>query len=258
MDTLRERRIAVTRAEEDARSLVQALRSRGAEVFVHPAIRRVPPRDPSALQEAVGRLGRGHYDGALFTSPAAVAALRRVWGDEPLPVGILGAVGPATRAALEAWSGGPVIVGPRHDGASLAEAIVKALGERLRGARFLQPRAEEGRTELREGLEEAGAEVEVVAAYRTEPVVAAALQDLRSRLERKEVDAVVFASPSAVRAVAEACGGSLAPMGSIWAVAIGQTTARALREANASKVEAAAEATDEAIVEALERRLADP
>lgn len=257
METLRERRIAVTRTEEDARSLVGMLRSKGAEVFVHPAIRRVPPRDPTALEEAVGRLRRGLYDGALFTSPAAVAALRRIWGDASLPVGILGAVGPATRAALEAWTGGPVIVGPRHDGASLAEAMVGALGERLRGARFLQPRAEAGRTELREGLEEAGARVEVVAAYRTEPEDAAALRGLRLRLERREVDAVVFASPSAVRAVAEACGGSLSRMGTIWGVAIGRTTAHALREAGAPRVEVALEATDEAIVEALERRLAD-
>lgn len=252
------RRIALTRTEEDARSLAEKLRSRGAEVLVHPAIRRVPPRDVEALRKAVARLRRGDYDGVLFTSPAAVGALQGEWGKAPLPVEIVGAVGPATRAALGPWSWGEVVVAPRHDGASLAEALAMRLGDRLSGMRFLQPRAEEGREELRRGLEVAGARVDVVAAYRTEAVAAEELRDLVARLQREDLDAVVFASPSAVAAVAAACGGTLAGLGSAYCVAIGRTTAEALRRAGAARVQTAAAATDEALVEAVERCLGAP
>jgi len=249
------RRIALTRTEEDARSLAEKLRQRGAEVLVHPAIRRAPARDLEAFRGAVDRLRAGGYDGVLFTSASAVKALRQAWGDAPLRVGILGAVGPATRAALASWTGGEIVVGARHDGASLAEALAEHLGARLSGMRFLQPRAEEGREELRQGLEAAGAFVDVVAAYRTEPAAAGELRELRERLERGELDAVVFASPSAVAAVAAACGGTLAGLGSAYCVAIGKTTAEALRRAGAPRVEAAAHATDDALIETLQRCL---
>lgn len=254
MGALRGRRIIVTRTEEDARGLAEDLRARGAEVRVRPAIRRVPPRDPAPLAAAIERLRAGGYDGVLLTSPAAVASLRARLGTAPFPARIFGAVGPATEAALRDWGKGPIVVGPRHDGASLAEALVAWLGPTLRGMHFLQPRAEEGREELAQGLAEAGADVEVVAAYRTLPEDDAALAALRRCLEEEAPDAVIFASPSAVRATARALGGSLAGL-SAWAVAIGETTGCALREAGALRIEVAAAATEAALMQAVERAL---
>lgn len=245
-------RIAITRSREDSRSLAAALRARGAEVSIHPAIRRLPPSDPKPLEEALERLRGGRYHGLLFTSPAGVEAVRHLLGDAPFPAALFGAVGPATRAALEAWGKGPIVVAPHHDGASLAQALIEALGGGLPGLCFLQPRAEEGREELRRGLEAAGAEVEVVAAYRTVPEPPARLAALREGLGAGAFDAVIFASPSAVRAVV---GEGSPRWGETWAVAIGETTARALRKAGVTRVAAAAEATDEALIEEVARLL---
>lgn len=250
--SLRGRRVAITRTEDDARGLAEALRARGAEVWIRPAIRRAPPSDPGPLRAAVEGLLAGGYDGVLCTSPAAVAALRRLVGETPFPASLFGAVGPATEAALVEWKKGPIVVGPRHDGRSLAEALVDRM--EMRGLTFLQPRAEEGREELAQGLGAAGARVDVVAAYRTLPATDEALVSLRESLEEGELDAVIFASPSAVRATAGAMGGSLRNLAP-RAVAIGETTAGALREAGAPRVVAAAEATDEALIEAVEGSL---
>lgn len=245
-------RVAITRTEEDARGLARALRARGAEVAIHPAIRRAPPSDPRALEGALKRLLQGDYEGVLFTSPASVHVLRGRLGEAPFPAEIFGAVGPGTMAALEDWGKGPTLMGPRHDGVSLAETFLSEFGERLVGMRFLQPRAEEGREELSRILEAAGARVEVVPAYRTLAREAAELAPLCRRLRRGDLDAVVFASPSAVRAVRLACGAGF--LGEALGLAIGETTAEALRRAGARRVAAAEEATDAALVEALERR----
>lgn len=245
-------RVAITRTEGDSRGLTDALRARGARVLVCPAIRRAPPSDPAALERAIEGLAAGRYEGVLFTSPWSVRVVRARLGEEPLSARVFGAVGPATRAAIGGWGRGPIVLGPRHDGVSLAEALAEALGDELAALRFLQPRAEEGREELSRLLAARGARVDVVPAYRTLGRDAAALAPLREALERGTLDAVIFASPSAVRAVRAACGEAF--LGSALGLAIGQTTAAALRAAGAKRVAVAAEATDAALVEALEAR----
>lgn len=247
------RRVAITRTHEDSETLARRLRDLGVEVLVVPAIQRAPPRDPALLDEAVARLLRGEYEGALFTSPTSVRVLRERLGERLLSLQVLGAVGPATEAALLDWGQGPIVLAPRHDGASLAEALIAQLGERLSGMRLLQPRAEEGREELSRGLLSRGARVEVLPAYRTLPRGPKALAPLCTALAKGALDAVIFASPSAVRAVRDACGAAF--LGRAIGVAIGQTTASALREAGARRVEAAEEATDEGLLSALRRSL---
>jgi uroporphyrinogen-III synthase/uroporphyrinogen III methyltransferase/synthase len=139
----------------------------------------------------------------------------------------LAAVGPATSARLAAGLRPPDLAAAEASGEGLARALAGLVG----GKRVLLPRAAEGRPELFAGLSGAGAEVTTVEAYRTLPVPRERLLPLAGWIERGEVDAVAFASPSAVRAVAAALLALRPKLRHALLAAIGPTTAAALCEA---------------------------
>lgn len=190
-------RVLVTRAEEQAGALAETLRRAGAEPVVLPTIRIVPVSGP-ALDAPIADLD--NYDLLVFTSANAVrhfaraAAARGVALVERGPKALC--VGPVTaRAAAEAGLSVEALPA-RFD----AEGVLEALAQRypLAGRRILLPRAERAREVLPEGLRRAGAAVEVVAVYRTEPAPLDA-DALRGRLVRGEIHALTFTSPSTVR-----------------------------------------------------------
>lgn len=243
--------VIITRPAEQAASLAARLEARGLRVGVVPAIRRVPPASWEPLDRGIAELLRGAYAGVLFTSPAAVEAFfSRLPG--ALPEGlVIGAVGRGSAAALRARGLDAAVVPDEGHGVGLAEALIDQFGDRLRSMRFLQPRAAEGREELSAILGRAGSPVDVVDAYRTVLAGPAALAPLGEAIERAEVGALVFASPSAVRAVVEAIG----LPADVPAVAIGGTTAVALQAAGARRIVVATQPEDDAleaaVVEAL-------
>lgn len=242
--------VAITRPAEQAAGLAELLRARGIEPLVAPAIRRVAPASWAPLDRGIELLGRGHYAGVLVTSPAAVASFadRARRAGARVPAGVLvGAVGEGTAAALRAIGLQVDVVPPEGNGEGLAAALIDRLGPRLQGMRFLQPRAAEGRTELSRDLVAAGARVDVVDAYRTLPATAAELAPLRDALGHHGLSAIVFASPSAVRAVHEALG----PIPDLPSVAIGGTTAVALQAAGYRRIHVAASPDDEALCRAV-------
>jgi uroporphyrinogen-III synthase len=79
---------------------------------------------------------------------------------------------------------------------------------------------------------------------------------LAAALEQGAVDAVTFASPSAVRSVVAALGGSARLLERMVLAAIGPTTAAELRAAGLSVAVQPASASGPALAEALARRLA--
>jgi uroporphyrinogen III methyltransferase/synthase len=107
------------------------------------------------------------------------------------------AVGAATAALLP---GQPII--PKS-GAG-AEALLAELVPLVRGKRVLVPRAERGNPAVVNGLEQAGAVVEVLTLYRTVTPRTADRSVLR------DLDAVSFASGSAVRGFVALAGAAAA------------------------------------------------
>lgn len=249
--------VAVTRPEESARSLAAALERVGAVPLLAPAIRRAPPKSYRALDAGVAALVAGELDGVLFTSPAAVpvfvgrllrqgdaTALRGKW---------IAAVGAGTAAALRARGLKPQVVA-NGGGAELAALLCERLGSPVAGARFLLPRAAGGREELRDGLVAAGAAVKIADAYRIEPAKKADMEPLAAALGAGDVTAVLFASPSAVDAVANALGRSASRLlAGTHLVAIGRTTAKAIEELGFEVAAVADQPTDEDLVAATVR-----
>ncbi len=282
-------RVVTTRGGMEDDRLRSLLAAAGADVLPWPTSAYPPPRDPAPLAAALARLGR--FDWVVFTSARAVAAVGEgqaaaAGGPAPgrAPGPRVAVVGPATaRAATGA--GWTVAVEGRGPGARGLAAQVAATFP-VAGARVLFPAASGAAPTLEEEFTALGARVTRVEAYRT-VVTPPEPERVRADLAAG-VDAVTFASPSAVEAVDRALGGEMvsatgdgpagdevtgdraagdgatgdAPtadgtrglaraLAGTAVVCIGPTTGAALERRGISDVRMAATATLEAMVEAV-------
>jgi uroporphyrinogen-III synthase len=139
----------------------------------------------------------------------------------------------------------------------VAEGVLEALDERddVRGRRVLYVAAEGARDVLPEGLTNRGCRVDVVPVYRTASDGAGS-GALREALNAGRVDAVTFASASAVRGFVEAVGGELARRAP--AVSIGPVTSDAVRAAGITLAAEASEASIDALADATVKLIAAP
>lgn len=227
------RSVVVTRAREQAGSLVAALEALGADVIAFPAIAIVEPPEAELekLHEAIHNLPS--YDWVVFSSANGVERFfaHLVSADrtaEALTHVKIAAVGSATADRLRGYGVVADFVPEDFRGEGLVAGFrVMGAGE---GWRVLVVRALEGRDLLQDELRALGADVDAVAAYRTVPAEPdpAVVERLRSG-----VDAVTFTSPSTVKhfvAFLEAAGIDVgAFMAHTVAASIGPVTSDALR-----------------------------
>lgn len=242
--------VAVTRAPEQSKELVELLEELGARVLPFPTIAIADPEDLAPLDEAIRHLDV--YSWIVFTSSNAVERFfARLYASGRDARHLHGArvacVGPATAAACERNGIRPDHVAEKHVGEALAEGLL-ARGVR-EGSRVLLPRAEEAREVLPDALREAGALVDVVVAYRT--VKGEGDPQTLAALEAGEVDYVTFTSGSTARNFVE-----LAPSVDrerVVAACIGPVTAKTARELGFETVIEPVEYTAPALVEAIVR-----
>lgn len=224
MSRLSGRVVATTRDGDPDDPLTRKLRAEGAKVLEWPTLSFEVTRDPEALERACREVRAGAYDWVVVTSARAVEPLGR---GEDVPEGVrVAAVGAATASVLRGR-------GWRVDvtGTSNAHALIEAVSEEaaLDGARVLFPAGSLAGDTIEEEMTAQGARVERVEAYRTvarPPERRSVRRDLG-----RGVDAVAFASPSAVRALVE----TLSPewpgaLGRTGVAAIGPSTTRTLTE----------------------------
>ncbi len=186
-----------TRSPKQAPELDAVLEQRRAHPVSYPCIDIAPALDPAPLDRGLGRAAEGAFDWLVFTSANAVEAVEARLGDLGILSGQLNrtrvaAVGPGTAAALANRLGITADLCPE-------EYLAEALAEELvaRGAqRVLLPQAERAREALVRILGDNGVEVEAVTAYRT--VLGSGGADVPRLARDGRVDAVIFASPSAV------------------------------------------------------------
>ncbi len=227
------KRIVVTRAPEQAGGLTQVLERMGAEVLLLPTLSFAPVEDWTALDGALQEISE--FDWLLLTSQNAVRFFCqrcRQRGMRPEDLSFssklrIGAVGIATAHAARHELMRVDYVAKGQTGESFAQELTAELA----GRRVLLPRSDQADERLPNALRNAGAIVIEAITYRTTPPADFDLQ-IMGRVRRRELDAIVFASPSAfynLRDLFEP--GELVKLseGVEFAV-IGPTTARALRE----------------------------
>jgi uroporphyrinogen III methyltransferase/synthase len=276
------KRIVVTRAREQASDLVELLREENAEPIEFPLIKTVPPADGYAeLDAAIARIG--DYDWVLFASQNAVNAFfsrLAIAGKDSraLANARVGAVGPATTAALASHGIVPDFIPTDATGKALGEQLPGdesstigvdviamelddtdglrsgfAIGD-LASTRILIPRAATGEEALPDALVKRDAEVVLATAYET-TIDGEGADVIRERLAEGSIDAITFTSSSTVRNFYEALGE--VPPATVTLACIGPSTAKTCREVLAREPEIVAEThTIAGLLEALEERYA--
>jgi uroporphyrinogen III methyltransferase/synthase len=227
------RTVVVTRSRETASQFATALRRLGAEVVEFPTIETAPLASYAKLDRAIARLSpsaRDSFDWIIFTSAMGVESFVERLKSRGRDIRELGrasiaAIGPATAARLADYALRAAAVPDEYR----AEQIIPAIGiKRIRGKRFLIPRAEVAREALPEILRDKGAkEVVVAPAYRTVKPKGAQIDRMRELIAAGAIDLVTFTSSSTVTNFCDLIGASGK---GVKAAAIGPITAATAAE----------------------------
>ena len=223
------RRVLVTRAAHQAGKLSEGLRALGAEPVEVAVLEIRAPESFAALDTALRQLDS--YDWLILTSANAVRALAERAAALGIalaqPAGMnVAAVGSATAEAARV-AGLQVDFVPE---AYVAESLVEGLLSRAAGQRILLARAAVARDVIPDALRTAGAEVDVVEAYRN--VLPDAAPERLRRAGHEGLDAATFTSSSSATHLAEAArvAGVAWPLAGVPAVSIGPITSQTLRD----------------------------
>jgi hydroxymethylbilane synthase len=218
--------VLVTGSDSQAEPLVRTLKAHGALPQRMPTIVIEPVPDRAPLEHAVDRAVTGDADWLVLTSPNAVEPMIDALKGRSVEANVA-VVGARTAEALERH-GVPVHL--TADGPGAERLITELTNTGISGARVLCLLSEKARPVLATGLRVAGASVEVVTAYRNVPVEH--IGDVpRGLIRGGRVDAITFASPSAVESFRRLAGADLPALSGAAFFAIGPTTADALHGA---------------------------
>jgi len=196
--------VVVTRAREQASTLVAQLSQSGARVIQCPTIRIAPLEDHAALDGALAQFAQ--YDWVIFTSSNGVEHFFRrldACGHDARLLGKaqIAAIGPATNDALKQH-------GLRADlipATSISESVADALIQRSPAAKVLLIRATKGREVLQQQLTAAGWQVDTIPVYQTVADTGNA-DEVRRLLSEGAIDWVTFTSSSTVTHFVNAIG----------------------------------------------------
>ncbi|HEY7321142.1 MAG TPA: uroporphyrinogen-III synthase [Candidatus Binatia bacterium] len=195
LDVLKGKRILITRARSQARSLAQRIERLGGEVVEFSTIEIKPPVSYGPLDQAIRQIAI--YDWLIFTSVNGVEhflhRFERLGKTITDLAGIeVGAIGPETARRLKTAQIEPRLVPKLYQAEGMLEALIP---ENVLGKRVLIPRAAKARDILPETLRQWGARVDVVEAYQTvlpEVDVSAVCRLLRD----DAIDIITFTSSS--------------------------------------------------------------
>lgn len=245
------RRVLVTRTRAQAEGLVDQLHALGASVVVVPLIATVPIASPDQVIQVAGAIRASpKTQWVAFTSATAVRLVLGAGGSDVLSGMHIAAVGPATAAALDAVEHAPELVAEDHDAGGLAKAMVQ---RGMSSACVWFPSAWGSSGVLVKALRAAGASVTVQHIYRS-AMPDQAPERLHAALA-SGVDAITLTSGSTARNLVAALSGDPLPRG-VQIVCIGEHTATEARAAGLPVHAVAADASMEALVDAVAGRLA--
>ncbi len=249
--------IALTRPRDRIAPFAAAFVDAGAETVLLPVLRLVPVEGTARteFEETVRAFSEGGPGWWALTSASVVPTLQSLLsGDAALRTLIdervrIAAVGEATAQAARSRGFSVALTGDGSGAAELARAILA--GDPC--PRVLHVTSDRGLPALVDAIEEGGGSAlrAVAVEHSIEPTV-----DPARLFDPNPVELVVFASPSAAEALLGACDPTeRARLLALPTVALGETTAAALRAFGFGDVTVAAESTALAVIDAATDRL---
>lgn len=248
--TLLGKRIVSTGNVDTETSLTEQLTSHGAVVMHYPCIEIDPLSDPSSLDSALRSAGNGQFTWLAYTSSNAVeqVAHRLRAANLHPPRAKCAVIGSSTATRVREELGISIdFVPTTFTSTALADQLPITVGETV-----LIPQADIAAPTLADGLRDRGASVTTVTAYNT--ITGSGGIDLPALLKLREVDAILFASPSAVSGCLERLvqdGGHPDLLAFVPQVCIGPVTADAASTNGLINLVIAPEHTRHGMVDAL-------
>jgi len=242
-------RVLITRPQAQANALADAVIARGGDVLVHPMLRIEPLAREQASRSLQQRLDQRSIDAALFISTNAVnhgVPVLRMVSESRRAATACYAIGSATAARLGEL-GFECAAG---DAAMNSETLLELESlQQVEGKTIVIFKGEGGRPTLARTLSERGATVIESAVYRR----LGPLIDAKSFCAEIDSAGVNVALVGSGEALANLCG-LLDPRhtGSMWMIVPSQRVADQAAELRCQHVRVAANATDSAMLAALE------
>ena len=247
--TLFGKKIIVTRAREQASSLVEILEEEGAHVIEFPTIEIVEPEDYSELDRAIQMIK--NYNWIIFTSVNGVKYFMKRLKYHGKDVRILNginicAIGPKTSEIFENFGITPDLIPEKYQAEYIIEGL-KKIG--ISGKRFLLPRAKVARDILPERIKKLGGIIDVVTVYETK-MPDTNRDEVINYLKEKKIDYITFTSSSTVKNFMEMIGDKNL-LKNVKIVSIGPITSETIRGFNLKVDIEAKDFTIEGIKEAI-------
>jgi uroporphyrinogen-III synthase len=198
MPGLKNKILAITRNELNAREFLQLVGEQGGTAIALPTIELVP-KGPEAVQEFLAALEKKKHDYCAFMSAQAVKILFDVAGREAalaLKSTTVIAVGPKTKQALQDQGVNVRLVPDRFSSEGLVD-LLSGMGPK--GKKIIIPRSGAANEFAAKELKELGMKVDEVLFYAVRTCAPTlAWSEFSDLLRQKKVDAVVFTSSSSV------------------------------------------------------------
>ena len=220
-------RVAVARAQDDAKELAALLEAAGAEVVYYPCVEIVPFAENEEFDVALKDAAAGKYDWLVLNDADTVIVVAEQFarlGLDPRALGGLkiATIGCMTEQNAQQYLGlqsdfAPEIYTPEI----VADAMRLNIGDRV-----LLPQSAVTRMSLAKCLRDTGADVNAVNAYRT--IIGRGGDPAPVMLWEGQIDVVAFTYPTEVRYFAKRLnyeGGSLAMLDDVIVACIGPITA---------------------------------
>jgi uroporphyrinogen III methyltransferase/synthase len=245
---LQGRSVLITRPKRGAGDLARLIEAAGGTALLAPSIRiDAVPFDGEAMAR---RIGTNTWDWIAFTSRNAVEGFLDGIGQVVAPAAVLqvvkiGAVGEATARSLRDRGIDVDIVSTGQTGADLGRAIAQ---HGVSGQCVLLPGGNLNRQDLADCLRDHGGEVETAQVYATTSEHRLP-ETLSGQLQRAEIDAVTFTSPSSAREFVRLLDEAAYRLAGVVIGCLGETTAAEARRLGLDWCVTAERPTLESLVE---------
>ena len=186
--------VAITRPKDRAGKACEIVEKLGGSVILAPTLDLEPVNTPS-LKNLVEK--KDELDWIIFTSPTTIVSLKKFYPDFLKSLNCRLAVIGNKTGRLAEKQGLRVDLMPED---FTAEGLIEEFKKRgITGKTIGIPRTASARPVLPEELEKLGNEIILAEAYKSLfPMDEKAVEDLISKIENKEIDAITFTSPLTV------------------------------------------------------------